>query len=222
MLHVWRISIRAQESFASLVRHDLKSYGQRCEQCGRITAYQHHQQIVEWEEGSDVVADFVNVLGLIIVREPIAATLVSRFRGWTKYPIELFDAPRLHRPARVTKRTKKRVWMPYEGPPLVELFVTHEVSLLPQSTVRFEKECAVCGGRTYVRNGFEGVEHRQGSKHNARLVGNGLFVAHDELKGCDVFRPRSTGLTLCTDAVRDFIVAERYSNVEFFEYGDVI
>jgi hypothetical protein len=77
------------------------------------------------------------------------------------------------------------------------------------------------GARPAVDGGFC-VEGRQGTIKIPRKRGKGLFVEESQLDGCDFFRAKYTGLTLCTDKAKNFIVERGYGNVDFLEYGDII
>jgi hypothetical protein len=54
-----------------------------------------------------------------------------------------------------------------------------------------------------------------------REPGKGLYVAEQEVKDVDIFRlVQRPGCDSCTDAVRDFILANEFTNVDFFEIGE--
>ncbi len=64
----------------------------------------------------------------------------------------------------MTGRSKRRVWLPYEGTPLWDLWVTAYCTLdLEQSGVELEKQCGSCGEKYYdwPREGYHFVVERQ-------------------------------------------------------------
>ena len=190
-----------------------------CRTCGATAP--PGRLIVEWDEGSDRIADFTNAVGAIVTKEAIADELMARFKGLAKRKIEFFDHPDLRRPAPGSRRAKeKRVWLPYQGPPLCELVFTHTVGLLEQSTVEIESVCPACGRIVYAS--IEGIEEYQGPRRRRRKRGAGFFVSPESLAGHEVFRPRDTLYQLCTTGVRKFIEQRKWTNIEFLEAGEIV
>ena len=80
----------------------------------------------EWEAGSDRIGDFVwpgpwRAAVVTRVIDYLAKNKVPMIKAGT---IEMVQDPRLKRP-KSPRRAKPRVWLPYEGPTLVELVVEH-------------------------------------------------------------------------------------------------
>jgi len=175
---------------------------------------------LEWDVGSDLVGDFVAAGAPIIARLKVADELTQHFKGFTTRPVNFPEHPNLMRPKPPKRTRKKRVWLPYEGPPLCEIVVTQEVDLLPQSSVEYESVCKECGRPAY--RSFNGIEKRRGQLITPRIPGQGLFVSKKSLAGCDFFKPRNSGLTLCTDRVKEFMEQRGYTNIGFLEVGEVI
>lgn len=180
----------------------------------------HEPLVVEWDSGSDEIGDFTHARARIVTKAAVADELLQRFHGFTKGRIEMPDHPKLRRPQRITKRTPKRVWLPYSGPELVEFLVSREVPLLPGSSAIIDWVCQQCGRIMY--KGFEGLEEKTIRSHVPRKEGKGLYFRGADLCGADFFRPRSTGLTLCTDGARRFMQERAYSNIEFLDVGDIV
>lgn len=223
-MKVFDISVLVGNEYAELLNLWIDWPAQTCRNCGQaippIENYVRHID-VEWADGSDVIGDFVFALmGPIVVKSEIADELLQRFRGFVKGELRMPDHPNLRKPTRVTKRTPKRVWLPYEGPELCYIKITKDVPLLPLSTVNVESICDECGSIVY--ESFEGIERHDSREHVARTPGKGFFFDEDAVGDSDFFRPEFTGFTLCTDTARQFMLDRGYTNVEFLEVGDII
>ena len=126
-----------------------------CEACGAATVPQTFAIQVEWDDGSDLLGDFVHAGAKIVTRRTIGETLQTRFGGITLGEVAMPDHPNLRRPKRVTKRTPRRIWLPYEGPELCYLDPV-DVDLDPSSTIEIDKHCQECGTIRYRKlNGVE-------------------------------------------------------------------
>ena len=148
---VWSIQVPIGTGCAELLNLWIKPWlGTKCVKCGRERYGEANRLEVEWDEGSDLICDFVYSLGALVVKTAIADELLERFSGFTKGRIVMPRHPKLMKPAKVTKRTRKRVWLPYRGPKLCELKITEVVDLLPSSTVVIESKCEACGRQTYA------------------------------------------------------------------------
>jgi len=136
----------------------------------------------------------------------------------------------LKRPKRITKRTKLRVWLPYEGPPLVELWIERTVSYLSSTTFEVQDYCEDCGRALTRLSGVERAESHWIEKtaeiipyRIPRIQGQGLFVRGVDLAGVKIFRVEEFSQTLlCTDEVKSFIEERGVTNVDFLEYGNVV
>jgi hypothetical protein len=148
---------------------------------------------------------------------------------------------KFERPAKPSPRVRKRVWLPYEGPPLCELWVTKKVHFdRKRTTAKLTRKCSTCGREFWELQCVEWhkpginvdhypLEHKQ--KMNLeyfkpvdvkRVPGAGLFVRRSELGGAGIFECHAWGWTLCTGEVKRFIEEKKYSNVTFWEFGDVV
>ena len=89
------------------------------------------------------------------------------------------------------------------------------------STVTVERRCDQCGRSVYKR--IDGVERRRGpTERIPRESGRGLYFDESVVGSRTIFRPRNTGYLLCTDAVRDFVVEQQWTNVDFLEVGEIL
>jgi hypothetical protein len=185
--------------------------------------------IIEWEPSSNVIGDFTWAGLGIVITQTVGQALLARFREFELGPVEMIQNPRLRRPRRVTRRTKPRVWLPYEGPPVCELWVTAWANAdLERSTLRVRGTDPDTGGTLYVTDGVESDEihwDRDALKasrtRTPREPGRGVYVAEGELGSVDIFQVRQVpGIIFCTDAVRDFVLESKFTNVDFFEMGE--
>jgi hypothetical protein len=194
--------------------------------------------VIEWLPYGDQLADFVwsqGGTGAPIVRGTIGQVLAAHFNGFELAEVQMVQRPNLKRPARPTKRVKARVWLPYEGPPLRYLHTTTCVHLdADRSTGHFEIDCKMCGRRDFAPEGVE--EHtvqygpyRAGGPagdtpiDRARNAGAGVYVRAANLRDADVFRIEEVPhLRFCTDRFREFVLEEEYTNVTFWEYGEIL
>ncbi len=237
---IWQLRFPAQEvDFAMAVGLDQSRIeGPTCRKCKR-TRYDRKQPLVmKWDPGSSNVGDFtwVNVTTPVIT-ERVCNALRSKFKGFDGGPVEMVQDPKVKRPLRVTKRTNPRVWLPYEGPKLFELWRTTWVHMdRGRTTARLTHRCDACGDERWELTGTELLEHRveviRPSPHyevrdyyvrEPRQPGQGLYVRATDLAGADIFGVHEFfGWTFCTDRVREFIQQQGYTNVEFLEMGEVV
>ena len=186
---------------------------------------------IEWMPGADVIGDFSwDESGTWpILQEQVLNELAARFRGFAAAPVEMTESPKVRRPQRITKRTKPRVWLPYTGPTLHQLWITKIVPIdLEKSTVRLVRQCATCGRERYE---LCGAEHKEPYWDREQRVyvrlrkprdpGEGLFVREIDLERVDMFRVKEfDGWKCCTDRAKDFIEEHGYTNVDFMELGE--
>jgi hypothetical protein len=187
--------------------------------------------VFEWDPGSDVIGDFTWPDGTrVAVKRHVFEALASKFSGIHAEPVEMVQDPKLKRPKRPNKRTKTRVWLPYTGPELVELWPDRSVPYLPETTTEVSRQCKKCGNEPIQLSGIElkwhdydATERKLVPARTPRTPGRGVFVSASEVGSTPIFRlPKVPGPILCTDEVRSFIEREGFTNVEFREYGDVL
>jgi hypothetical protein len=186
---------------------------------------------IMWQPDSDVIGDFTWIQGeasIVVVREHVGRRLLERFKGFELGRVEMVQDPKLKRPQRVTRRTKPRVWLPYEGPPLCALSVTASVEA---DRDRSSLRPAGVGLNGEERFEVEGVERSDPKwdktrlelvwRHTPRLPGAGIYVPGTHLEAIDVFHVRALPpWILCTDAVRNFIMESRLTNIDLLEMGE--
>jgi hypothetical protein len=95
-----------------------------CPYCGRQIWDRIEPLVIEWEAGASVIADFTwpCCIGERVVTQRVKDLIDQhRFTGVTFGPVSMVQGRKLKRPTRKDSRTKPRVWLPYEGPPLWDL-----------------------------------------------------------------------------------------------------
>jgi hypothetical protein len=202
-----------------------------CGQCQIRTVYRESYPLeLEWEVGSDQVGDFSwPGGGRIAVTATVARELCRRFPGLGTGPVNMIQDPRLRRP-KTRRPAKPRVWLPYEGPPLVELLVTTFMPALPGTTTKVRHRCAHCGAEARSLIGVEEKGHRWDIRqeklrvfHRRRRPGQGLYLAKRNLGRAGILRCTSFPQAIvCTDEARDVIVRLGPSNVDFIEFGSLL
>lgn len=231
---IWRMVEPFETSFAPAgLRSPMKLIVPGlCTRCGRGKRYITPKPLVfEWEPGSDVIGDFTwPDATRVAVKRTVFNELAKRFRGFHSESVEMVQDPKLKRPERLTKRTKPRVWLPYTGPELVELWPEHTVSFLPETTIVTSYACDDCGWEFRNISGVESKSHVY-SQEMGKLVPNlkprspgmGVFVKASELLEAPIFHVEEfTAPILCTDEVRAFIQSKGFTNIDFLEFGDVV
>lgn len=229
-MRIWRLSDPRDYGFARASRRGTwtESKG-TCNECGASTQRRVQPLVIEWEPDSDVVGDFVwpGFGGDIAITERVVGVLKGRFTAFEPGPVEMYQDPKLKR----TKRGKPRVWLPYEGPPLYDLWVTCWVGIdHDRSTVSLVKKCSICGTAQYSLAGAEKWElgwdqERMESvqMHIPRGRGEGLFVRRAELGDADLFHVNEFPAAIfCSDRVKKAIEAESFTNVGFLEVGEIV
>lgn len=186
---------------------------------------------MEWLPDSDVVGDFVWPGGDVVVTQGVRDVLQYQFRGFEFESVMMSQDPTLRPPRHASKRTNPRVWLPYHGLPLSELWVTAWLHAdLERSTIRLVSACSTCGNKAY---GIAGVEERKHhwdpnrrqliAVHAPRQEGKGLYIVRRDLKGADIFRVfELPAWVICTDRVRAVIEDQGATNVSFLEVGDIV
>ena len=203
-----------------------------CPECKRSLPGERGQPLVMyWKPGSDTLGDFTWIGTYVAITEDVKDALLSRFTGFEAGPVEMVQDPKLRPPKRITKRTKPRIWLPYRGPHLYEVWKTSWVSAdLERSSIDLVKDCSTCGTKHYKVEGIEEYvparDLRTGElapRRKPRIPGTGIFVHQHHLGGANIFGvSQLRGFTLCTQPVKTFIEEQQYTNVTFVEVGAAI
>ena len=203
-----------------------------CARCGRGARYVTPRPLIlEWEPGADVIGDFTwPGGGRVAVKRTVFDILARKFSGFHAENVEMVQDPKLKRPKRPASRSKPRIWLPYTGPELVELWPDCPVPFLPATTFEVAWRCEDCGNEPLQLSGIELKMQRYDSDtgelvpdHHPRVPGKGVFVSASAVGDHPIFRlTESAGTILCTDEVKSFVLREGFTNVDFGEYGDVV
>jgi len=203
-----------------------------CARCARGALYEEFPKpmILVWEPDSEVVGDFSFTGGRAAVKRTVFDTLAGVFDGIVAERLEMEQDPKLKRPKRPTKRTKPRVWLPYEGPPLVEMWIDRMAPYLSSTTLVVPYHCDDCGRAMTKLGGTERIERHWSEEMMGtvpcripRVPGQGVFVRDADLGGVKIFRVEEfSRMILCTNEVKAFIEERGFTNVDFLEYGNVV
>ncbi|MGH9891684.1 MAG: hypothetical protein ACREA0_06825 [bacterium] len=229
-MKLWRFADPSDQQFAEASRRGTWSPSSGlCSECGASSQERIQPLVLEWEPGSDVIGDFTwPGFGSDIAIAEKVVTAFKGFGGFEPGPVEMVQDPNQRRQGG-PHRGKPRVWLPYQGPPLYDLWVTRQVHLdLERSSVWLVKECRTCGRQQYAVDGIERRETRWDKEqrksvrmHIPRSRGLGFYVAEDAFTGSAIFRTHEfPGWVLCTDLVKEIVEKEGFTNVSFLEVGD--
>jgi hypothetical protein len=180
-----------------------------CPECHAGRRERTKPLVIEWQPGSDNLADFTWPCGLeeVVVTERVKQLLAAaKSTGLDIGPVEMVQDKRVKKPLRQISRARKRIWLPYDGTPLWSLDVNSWCSLdlvLSKRSVVFE--CKVC--------------HRQefSITPNAPLAVNGKTW-----DGSDFFRIRELGrIIFISERLKAEIEAAQFTNLLIEERGRV-
>lgn len=185
--------------------------------------------IIEWEPGSDRIGDFTwsGFDSEIVVTENVTKVLAdANVHGYDLAPVEMIEN------SEPEKRASKepRVKLPYSGPQLWELWVDSWVKCDRERSTLREITDSSRKGPTFEVTGVEKINSRWDPKeeklvrtHESRKQGQGIFIQSRFLGKLDIFRIQEVPAWIfCTDAVRDLIKHYNFTNVSFFEMGEIL
>jgi hypothetical protein len=230
---IWTLEDPRDAQFAEAGCRGAWSDGLYCPECRGSTEERIQPLILEWRAGSDRIGDFTctGVCSGFAVSEQAGKALQRYFKGFELGPVKMIQGTKLKKPKRVTKRTKPRVWLPYAGPMLYELWVTTWVHMDRERTsAKLVRCCNRCGNERYELSGAESHTSRWNVRtmaldhfHTARVPGQGLYVRSGDLADADIFGVREfSGWIFCTDRVKKFVEEQQFTNVTFWEHGEVV
>lgn len=229
-MRIWRFAAPRDSGFAEVERRGAwapSTESGPCPECGTSRQRRVKPMRLVWKPGSDEVGDFVwaGFGPELVVAGRVSEAFTHYFSGFELGPVEMIDDLDL----RASDRKLPRVTWPYVGPRLHELWVTCWVDLdRERSSAELERRCGTCGTEFWEAYGIErwhshfDVERQQLVRELVpRAPKGGLFVSEEALAGRDVFRLRQfPAWTFCTDAVREHVEKESYTNVAFLEMGE--
>jgi len=212
---------RVMPIFFDLVRQDYRNvyahalmsgtYEQlpRCPKCKLAARRRVAPLIIEWDYGSNVVADFTWPAGLgeIVVSDRVKSYVVSNgFSGVRFEPVEMVQRQGLKK-SRKDSKARSRVWLPYDGPPLWNLVVTSWCHLdIAASARSLVHECDGCNRKRMI-------------VHDSAAP---LVVRPETWQGTDFFCIREMEkMVFVSEEVKQAIEQEGFTNVEMKERGYV-
>lgn len=182
-----------------------------CPECHSSTQTRVPPLIIEWQPDCDVVGDFTwpGFNDEVVVTKRVRdAFQENDFKSLEFLPVEMVQAPSLKRPSRVTKRSKPRVWLPYEGAPLWDLQPSSRIDLdLPRSGIRLKRTCSTCGTQYYEAPPLE-------ERH--------LVIDKSTWSDQEFFRVRQIpALIFCTQVAVDFVLSRGFTNFGYQLEGEI-
>ena len=237
-MKLWRLADPIDPSFARAAWHGAwsEAMGLCCE-CGASSQHRIQPLILEWEPGSINIGDFTctGICDGFVLTDRVASTIKRQFVGYETGPVSMVQDSKLRRSQRISRRTKPRIWLPYEGPPLYELWVTAVVPLdRERSSVRLARHCPTCGNERWEIEGIEEYSSKARENweagtyeivtiHHSREPGMGIYLNRKDLGGADIFRiGEFSGWIMCTDEVKELIENHKYTNLAFLEMGEIV
>lgn len=180
-----------------------------CPECNSSRQKRVSPLILEWEPGSDVVGDFAYLSGdEVVVTQKVKDALEKRFREVKFGAVKFWQEKKLHRPQKITRRSKPRIWLPYDGPTLWNVIPTKWCHLdYEKSKVSILKECATCGKTIYVHPSWP-------ERH--------LVIDTTTWNGEDIFHVYEySGGIFCTQRAKEYVEMAGFTNVAFLEDGEI-
>jgi hypothetical protein len=183
--------------------------------------------VIEWQPDSDVVGDFTwpGFATDLVITDQVARALADRgIGGFELRAVEMFESAKV---AKMSRRRSKRprVRLPYTGPKLWDLWLTAWTHIdKERSTITTHQRQ---DGSTYEE--VSGVQHEETIRWDPE---KGLIKQmHPRIEGQGLFVPPIDGFfrvfewpawSLCTENVKCLIEEHRFTNVSFWEMGDVL
>lgn len=232
-MKLFRFTDPSDSRFARAGRRGRWSEGEGlCGVCGASQETRRQPLVIEWEPGSDLVGDFVwpGLDDDVALTRAAFEVLAAKFSGFEAGPVEMIEPSRSPRRSGSSSGYSPTVRLPYEGPELVELWVTARARFEPaKSHARRISHCETCGAEAFEVDGVERVDVSWDSDERVlrrtrvpALAGRGLHIDRGQLNGASVFRVLEFPAWLfCTEAVRDAVCTAALSNVAFLEMGSV-
>jgi hypothetical protein len=159
------------------------------------------------------VNDFIFCVNYVCCKENIAKELYKEFPE-----LEYFDTIWIRNLNEIDAEDKiKLVWLPKKNINIKILYTHNEIKYLKRSSVTID----IIEGQNYMD--IVGVEQNYGNKIIPRQKGKGLYFSKKDIKGRNIFKPVGTNSRiLCTENVKQFCIGKNYTNIIFYEYGEVI
>jgi hypothetical protein len=188
-----------------------------CKECRVSQQMRVSPLIMEWEPGCTIVGDFVwpGLNSDLVVVQRVKEAFEIRYPEVTFGEVKFWQDPKIKQPKRKTRRSKPRIWLPYIGSTLWDVIPTHWCQLeLEASGVEISKICSGCGKVIYKSKKVIYERPPFPQRH--------LVVDKSTWNGENIFHIKQfPGGIFCTDAVKQFVEQEGYTNVRFMEEGSL-
>jgi hypothetical protein len=175
-----------------------------CPECGHPREVVGEPLTIEWEPGSSLIPDFSHPgpTGDLVVTDRVKDHIERRFPEVKFGPVRMIQKPRLRRPRRSTGRMAKRVWLPYEGPPLWRMNYTVVAEWdFALSGIKIKRVCKSCGTSRLTQRGDVVPEVRS-------------------VKGANIFGIRWWTMSfLLVERAMKSLREKRFTNVRFKRVG---
>lgn len=181
--------------------------------------------VISWEAGSDVIDAFVDCsFGLLAQRE-VAEELVARFGGLALSPVEMVQAKSVKRPK--GKPRWPRVFLPYEGPELCELWPNYWAPFeMEPSSLEWRVDRDSVRVATIRRDPAFVVQMPEDDNAQIRDLDPGepsIFVRKADLAGHAIFGLRGFPWSIfMTEDVIKFCVERGWRGVLLLRCGEII
>jgi hypothetical protein len=163
----------------------------------------------DWGSGGDKIGDFVFCYGINVCKSSVFETLTNNFAELKGVPLK-YNKTEKELTAKNLNRLK---WLPKEEIPLKAFFSPKQFDCLPQSTL-------IMSERGIEQ--LDGVAELRGNLVIPRKTGKGLFFSSMVVSDYDFFNVANSNCLLCTERVKKFCEEQKYDNVVFLEYGDIV
>jgi hypothetical protein len=170
----------------------------------------------DWDVRGNKISDFVFSVGYNICKKTVFKELSERFSS-----IKSFDLQWTKNPKEITAKNISRLkWLPQETVDLKIIYTDKEMSLLPESSVKYTIE----DDEIYIDSEtLDGIAEMRGDLIIPRKKNKGFYFDKNEVQGFDFFKPKHTGGYLfCSENVKRFCEEREYTNVVFLEIGETI
>jgi hypothetical protein len=218
-MRIWRFADPDDHRFA--VSSRIGTWEERNGVCIRVPPL-----VIEWERGPTLIGDFVwPYVSELVVQEHVFRTIEREFGGIKAEGVEI--VPLKRKPKKAPEDGNLHTWS--DRLDLVGIQIMTHVNADPDRSTRqlIVRE----DGQTEYE--FEGIEHVEWNrvrgdllperKRVPRMPGTGIFVKSCALAGQSLFKVRQCpAWNFCTDRVRDFILGKRFTNVDFYEMGELL
>jgi hypothetical protein len=163
----------------------------------------------DWGSGGDKIGDFVFCYGINVCKRSVFEMLTNNFAELKGVALK-YNKTEKELTAKNLKRLK---WLPKEEIPLKAFFSPKQFDCLPQSALIMSEQGI---------EELDGVAELRGNLIIPREKNKGLFFSSAVVSSYDFFTLANSNLLLCTERVKKLCEEQKYENVVFLEYGDIV